>query len=879
MLGALLWLAAVAPLAPAEDGLVAWYPCDEGQGEVVHDQSGNGLHGSLAGCVWERYGDGYCLRFDGVDDQVDFGDPAAFRVGQAVTVEAWLKPEGVPSGEPGIVGKQYASYVLTYYADGRCWWYVGGGGSNVNAAVAAGAWHHVVGTFAGGLLRLYVDGREAGSRKLTIATVPPAPGFFFGTSTGEAEFTRGAHYRGLLDEVRVFSRALTAEEVAKRHRTSHLSGAIDLDAEPATFSGELTVLLNLRGLGELPAGTICRVDLRRGGESLATASVPVAEPELAVTLKLPEPRPGELTLEAVAEAGGEPLGKPSLATVAWPERPVWPDAPRARVLNNLVAELADAGAPVPGKLIVTMPRDGWLFLAATARGAAPAVIKLDGTEVLRTAAVGTVEAMRCVAKGDHELTVDDAGGLDRLIARSIPELAFASYGANPHVTEYGRYDGAFLDRYVAPNTNVLVGPGGERNRAVIEAWHRQGKRWVGSAAVPGTRTAITADEAEAYWRKIPGLTDPLLDGSYLDEFNGYDAAHYDAWAEALRRIGADPALRAKRLYPYGGVMASTPHGRRFCETVIAAGGKFGFERYLMEPPDEVAAQRIVRTFVSLGMDNWERALPGAARHVVYTIGTFSQPPESLNVCPWTDYRVFLDMQFHALANSPSCFGLYGLQSYLSSYSDEETVRWVMRLFRHYCLDGRSDRLAVGPYRLDHLTNPDFADGTAGWTLAEAEPGAITAGRADGFGFLQGRYPDRSAGQSVLTLRRSAGKANQVTQTIRNLSPGRPYSLKLFCADAKEMGVKQKLGLAVNLEGVAVDREHSFQHVFPNCYSHHFGPFDDRNRAWMNYFWIVFTPAGQEARLTISDWVDGRPGGPAGQEIMFNFVEVQSYLAP
>lgn len=47
---------------------------------------------------------------------------------------------------------------------------------------------------------------------------------------------------------------------------------------------------------------------------------------------------------------------------------------------------------------------------------------------------------------------------------------------------------------------------------------------------------------------------------------------------------------------------------------------------------------------------------------------------------------------------------------------------------------------------------------------------------------------------------------------------------------------------------------------------------------MNYHWRVFKAKETTAKLTVTDWQDDQhPGGPIGQELMFNFVEVQPYL--
>jgi hypothetical protein len=48
---------------------------------------------------------------------------------------------------------------------------------------------------------------------------------------------------------------------------------------------------------------------------------------------------------------------------------------------------------------------------------------------------------------------------------------------------------------------------------------------------------------------------------------------------------------------------------------------------------------------------------------------------------------------------------------------------------------------------------------------------------------------------------------------------------------------------------------------------------------MVFHWRVFRAKGTTAKLTISDWAgDSDPGGPIGQELMYNFIEIQPYYS-
>jgi hypothetical protein len=584
----------------------------------------------------------------------------------------------------------------------------------------------------------------------------------------------------------------------------------------------------------------------------------------------------------VTKSDGTPIGKTAAVPIQWPERPRWESAPDARVLNNLVTELLDASPKkAPESYSFVNPRDGWIWIATTAAaGTSGAVhVLLDGQPLCTHTMPGTLESMRWVAKGERRLQVA-APGIERLVVRAIPELVYAAFGADPHVQEYGKYDWEFLAKHVLPNINVMDGRISKEQEPLVAEWRRQGKRWLVECGVPGAgdKKGVTADEAEKYWAASPGMTNPLLDGVLVDEFwAGMEPEKYTAWTEAARRIRGAERFRGKLFYPYCAPMYGAKASREFLRAVTDAGWRFAFERYLPEQRSEKEARAYLDVALRQTTADWREAQPGAERQMIVCLGTFSQPPESLDVNPGVNLKVYLDMQMNLLANDPSCFGLYGVMTYLSSYTDEETVRWMGRLFRHYCIEGKAEPLTRDPLMLKHLENPDFENGTSGWTVASAEPGSVAVKSKDGWSWLQGRYPKTSEGDTVLWMKRSSRGPNAVTQTVKDLQPGRLYALRMYSADYRDMSVQQKLAVSIELGGVDVIAEKSFQHVFANCYSHHHGPFDAERKAWMNYHWIVFRAKAPEAALRISDWSGpAEPGGPAGQELMMNFVEVQPY---
>jgi hypothetical protein len=583
-------------------------------------------------------------------------------------------------------------------------------------------------------------------------------------------------------------------------------------------------------------------------------------------------------------------------------------------LNNLVSTLLEAStlSRAPNVLTFTRPRDGWVLVALKCKGKGTVRVVLDkplrGGTVLLDGVEGSprLEAMHWVAKGAHTIQVEYSGKLrvERLAVRAIPELIHCGLGFDPAIKSYGKYDLGFLKPDILPNVTTLIVPNNiQLPEAVIADWHRQGKKFVAEVGI--SSQARTAEDHARYWTSCFDKA-PFLDGIIIDEFivnrpvvewaeltperlagMQQEREQYKVYGEAIRRLRADERLKDKVLYAYVGGSGKKLNteiiGTRFIPTIVGCDYRVALERYLHEMSSEKGSQDALQTFVE-GIGDWEANAPGVTKQMVIAFGLFSMPPGGLNKQPNVDYHVWMDQQMNVVANNPAFRDLAGLEWWTSMLADEETVRFVGRLYRHYALEGKTDMLTKDPLFLTHLQNPDFERGAEGWTLHPAEPGTITVKSFPRYGRIEGRFmglgrpaDPEHIGDTFLCLKRSAKGPNIVSQTIQDLKPGRLYSLKMFTCDYDDLvnpKVRrtqdvQPMG-SVTVEGVDLDGKRSFAEVYAS------GP-EPTIPVCITYHWQVFRARARAATLTICDWRNRKePGGATGQELTFNFVEVEPY---
>jgi hypothetical protein len=201
-----------------ERSLAGAWSFDEASGSVVSDSSGAGNVGTVSGAGRVPGRHGGALRFDGLDDMVTVPQSSSLALGR-MTIEAWVKPTVLGSAwRPIAVIEAGRRSAYSLYTSDK--WGKPRGQVAARQAVAAarrlqpGRWAYVAATWNGRILRLHVNGVQVARHRVRGARSAAKAVLRFGAST-----TRGHFFAGLIDDVRIYRRALTVREIRADMRT------------------------------------------------------------------------------------------------------------------------------------------------------------------------------------------------------------------------------------------------------------------------------------------------------------------------------------------------------------------------------------------------------------------------------------------------------------------------------------------------------------------------------------------------------------------------------------------------------------------------------------------------------------------------------------
>ena len=242
----------VAEAAVVTKGLVSYWTLDRStmEDKTVEDIFG-GNDGTIMGepeIVEGKINE--ALHFDGSDDYVEVESNESLKLKDAFTIETWVK--GDSEAAPGFGISQWLSkgegggnysffwgHSITLYArsitflTARGTWPV----VHIEKSLKIGEWYHIVGTWDGSNLKIYLNGKLSNETKVAATPVTDdVPLMIAGSKSGG---TPQQMFDGAVDEVKIYNRALTESEVLNNFRDRSQSLAIISASKLPTLWGRI----------------------------------------------------------------------------------------------------------------------------------------------------------------------------------------------------------------------------------------------------------------------------------------------------------------------------------------------------------------------------------------------------------------------------------------------------------------------------------------------------------------------------------------------------------------------------------------------------------------------------------------------------------------
>ena len=224
MIFLILMLVSSVSKAGLGSGLMGYWTMDEAGGSRVEDVSVYSNHGEFitdeTQPVWSSGISGSCVNLDGVNDRVVIENQDFFNFYDSLTIAVWVKGPMINNWQAFISkGGEASGWQLRRHEMSSNAGFTIRGLTPVEdiqggTAIDDNQWHLILATFDNNIRRLYVDG------DLDIETIdngtpnPSEEPLVFGAANFGG-LALGNFHSGLLDEIAIWDRALTAEEVTE----------------------------------------------------------------------------------------------------------------------------------------------------------------------------------------------------------------------------------------------------------------------------------------------------------------------------------------------------------------------------------------------------------------------------------------------------------------------------------------------------------------------------------------------------------------------------------------------------------------------------------------------------------------------------------------
>ncbi|MDE0022447.1 MAG: LamG domain-containing protein [Candidatus Poribacteria bacterium] len=226
-----LVMTAWTALAIQEDGLVLYFPFDEGAGDMAGDLSGSELVGVLNGVNWSDEGlkDG-CVEFDEAGDHILIDPTPILDLTEELTITVWIHPTQ-DQDDSSIMGRRNAgnqgghamqwSSQFTGSPQIETWWHKGGWNGTRNKQSISpplNEWHYIAAVYDGTEARQYINNEL----DATVPVAAPLDSIDIPYRIGQGQ-TNLKSMMGRMDEVAIYNRALSLDDLQENMTNSGLS--------------------------------------------------------------------------------------------------------------------------------------------------------------------------------------------------------------------------------------------------------------------------------------------------------------------------------------------------------------------------------------------------------------------------------------------------------------------------------------------------------------------------------------------------------------------------------------------------------------------------------------------------------------------------------
>jgi len=214
-----LGLIGISEAQDVDPALVGWWTFDEGSGSVAADSSGNGNDGTLNGPVeWTTEGKlGGALKFTGPYNFVQVQSSPSLNMTSAITISVWINPSW--TGNNRILQKSSGGgdnqYRLIKEWGDHTKFHLPGVGELYpqDTLPPLGEWTHLAATYDGSSMKLYFDAVVVAEMDASGEMGTSDGTLCIGTKHETAP--AGDEFNGILDDVRIYNRALSHSEIKK----------------------------------------------------------------------------------------------------------------------------------------------------------------------------------------------------------------------------------------------------------------------------------------------------------------------------------------------------------------------------------------------------------------------------------------------------------------------------------------------------------------------------------------------------------------------------------------------------------------------------------------------------------------------------------------